>query len=663
MQSTGPAEQRVEELIAHSIDAPVLAGVVELQAAQDAADILERLDEDAVGVLKVMNDRAAAHALVEMEHTATSILQDLVADGRADELASMAQLIALDDAVGLLRPLSDGERDEVLRSVPHQVALQLRDLIGYPLDTAAGIMTTRYVALPLDGSIGSATGIVRSHEVHEDLQYLPVTDHDGTLAGLVSLRDLLVHADDTPLKDVMGRRVKAVRADVDDEAVVREFQRHDYTMMPVVDLDDRLLRVVTVDDVLDLIQSEQTEDGSVRWEPEQASPSIPACARKRGRLPWFSFISTLLMLPASLVVLQFDGPIEQVAFLAVLMPMVAALAGNAGHQSLAVTLRGLAVDEVHHERVGGLLLRELITGFLSGLLLGLLLLLVVLAKPIWPQRHGDRRGAVGRPHTFDGHRIADGHGCAAAAEADGCRSRPGFMHRADHDHGRARIRFPAGLRLAGFHRVQSVTAAPTRRTLTCMQQDLERILIDRDAIAERIGELGRMIVDDLGPACESDGIVLVPIMTGSITFIADLMRQLPLRVRIGLITASSYEGTATTSSGEVVLSDACLPESLAGRHVLIVDDILDSGRTIRRVRAEIESLNRAVCVSASCSGRRFHPQWKRPANTSDSTSRTSSSWVTDSTSTTTTGICRTSACCVRTWCRPGSQTPTDQAGL
>ena len=124
-----------------------------------------------------------------------------------------------------------------------------------------------------------------------------------------------------------------------------------------------------------------------------------------------------------------------------------------------------------------------------------------------------------------------------------------------------------------------------------MKQDLERILIDRSAIADRIGELGRMIVEDLGSACESEGIVLVPIMTGSITFIADLMRELPLRVRIGLITASSYEGTSTTSSGEVVLSDACLPASLAGRHVLIVDDILDSGRTIRRVRAEIESRN------------------------------------------------------------------------
>ena len=122
-----------------------------------------------------------------------------------------------------------------------------------------------------------------------------------------------------------------------------------------------------------------------------------------------------------------------------------------------------------------------------------------------------------------------------------------------------------------------------------MRQDLERVLLTRDEIAARIEELGRSIVKDLGSVSESDGIVLVPIMTGSITFIADLMRQLPLRVRIGLITASSYAGTSMESSGDVVLSDAQFPVELEGRHVLIVDDILDSGGTIRRVRSEIEA--------------------------------------------------------------------------
>jgi len=121
-----------------------------------------------------------------------------------------------------------------------------------------------------------------------------------------------------------------------------------------------------------------------------------------------------------------------------------------------------------------------------------------------------------------------------------------------------------------------------------MRQDIERILIDRKTIAGRIAELGEAIVDDLGGRVEQDGLILVPVMTGSITFVADLMRELPLRMRIGLVTASSYPGTSTASQG-VTLQGLQLPDSLEGRHILILDDILDSGRTIRSVRAEIES--------------------------------------------------------------------------
>lgn len=121
-----------------------------------------------------------------------------------------------------------------------------------------------------------------------------------------------------------------------------------------------------------------------------------------------------------------------------------------------------------------------------------------------------------------------------------------------------------------------------------MRQDIERILIDRETIAERIRELGREIASDLTAEIGDEGLMLVPVMTGSITFVADLMRELPLRMRIGLITASSYPGTSTTSQG-VTLGGMVLPDSLQGRHVLIIDDILDSGRTIRRVREEIES--------------------------------------------------------------------------
>ena len=148
-------------------------------------------------------------------------------------------------------------------------------------------------------------------------------------------------------------------------------------MMPVVDLDERLLGVVTVDDVLDLIQSEQTEDAQRSVGAGAGESVYSGFAEKiAGRLPWL-LISAVVMVPASIVVLRFDGLIQEIAFLAVLMPMIAALAGNAGHQSLAVTLRGLALDELPGERVGNLISREVLAGLFSGTVLGSILVLAI----------------------------------------------------------------------------------------------------------------------------------------------------------------------------------------------------------------------------------------------------------------------------------------------
>lgn len=366
---------KVRELIADSIDAPVLASMLERQEAPDVADALERLaEDDAVDVLAVMNDQAAADALVEMEfHLAGGILEDLLEEGRQEEIARMLALLAPDDAVTLLRQLEPAEHEVILGCMAPDASRLLRELVGHAPGTAAGMMTTRHVAIPVDVTVDQAVDIVRLSKLHEDLQYLPVIDGDGRLAGLVGLRDLLVRDGTTPLSDIMGCSVKAIRAETDDEDVAREFQRYDYTMLPVVDTEDHLLGIVTVDDVIDLIQSEQTEDAQ-RSVGAGAGESVYSdlAEKMSGRLPWL-LISAMVMIPASFVVLQFDGLIEEVAFLAVLMPMVAALAGNAGHQALAVTLRGISLDEVHGERVVGLLVREVLTGVLSGMALGVLL--------------------------------------------------------------------------------------------------------------------------------------------------------------------------------------------------------------------------------------------------------------------------------------------------
>ena len=119
-----------------------------------------------------------------------------------------------------------------------------------------------------------------------------------------------------------------------------------------------------------------------------------------------------------------------------------------------------------------------------------------------------------------------------------------------------------------------------------MQQDIERILIDRDRIAARVSSLAAEISSDLDVLDETGEIVLIPVMTGAVIFVADLVRQLPQKFRIHMISASSYLGRTTTATGPV--SMAHLPTDLSGRHAIVVDDILDSGSTIRRIRAELE---------------------------------------------------------------------------
>ena len=188
------AREQVEELIAHTIDVPVLAEVLQQQPAPDAADALERLDEDDVrGVLAVMDDQAAADALSEMEsNLVSSILDDLIEEDRHDELGRMLALLAPDDAVSLLRSLEPQECEQVLATMPPAQAISLRELVTYPEGTAAGMMTTRHAALPMDATVTEAVEIIRKSDVHEDLQFLPVVVAGGRLSGLVGLSALVV---------------------------------------------------------------------------------------------------------------------------------------------------------------------------------------------------------------------------------------------------------------------------------------------------------------------------------------------------------------------------------------------------------------------------------------------------------------------------------------
>jgi magnesium transporter len=373
------ADQAVATLLEHSIDVPVLAAAVEQQRPADAADTLEGLlegggDGDAGDLLVAMDDRKAAEALSHMEGPlAAGVVDDLLHEGRIDYAARLLDLMDPDDAVDLLQDLGESQQEECLTALPRAAAAGLRRLLGYDEETAAGLMNTRFLVLRDWMNVRQATDAVRAVELPEHLTHLAVVASDHRLMGIVGLRDLLVHHDDTPITSLMKDHARAIRADLDREHVAREFDRHDYQMMPVVDDRDRVIGVVTVDDVIDIIREEQTEDvqrsvGAGR----QEAVSSRVTEKFRGRFPWL-VISLLMMVPSALVVRKFEGIIGDLAVLAVLMPIVAAVTGNAGHQALAVTLRGIVLDEVRPGRVLLLVRREALAGVLNGVAIGLTL--------------------------------------------------------------------------------------------------------------------------------------------------------------------------------------------------------------------------------------------------------------------------------------------------
>jgi magnesium transporter len=211
---------------------------------------------------------------------------------------------------------------------------------------------------------------------------------------MVDLRDLLLSRANRLISDVLNPATKSIRVDLDREAVAHEFDRYDLSILPVVDADGTLLGIVTVDDVIDIIRAEQTEDVQKTVGAGAGEAVYSKLGDKfRGRFPWL-VTSLFMTCAAAVVVLFFEELIREHTILAFLMPVLAALVGNAGHQALAVTLRGIVLDEVRPDRVRPLILREATVGLLNGCGLGLLVFLLVAALSVFLESARWQIGAV-----------------------------------------------------------------------------------------------------------------------------------------------------------------------------------------------------------------------------------------------------------------------------
>ena len=375
-----PEDERVEELLeAPSFDVPELAEAVEQQEAPDAAETLEQIGEQAaVEVIEEMETESAADALAHMHPSlAVSVLEDLVSED-PEYAGKLIEEMAPDDATDLLQNLPDESRDRLLGTLGKVEAVKFRRLLEYPEKSAGGMMTTDYLAVRDSMTVREATEAIRRAEsLGEDWLYVFVVDWRGRLQGRATMRALLLADPAQRVMQISEKQVDAVKPDVDRDEVAREFEKYDYLVLPVIDEEERMLGVITVDDVVDVIRQEGTEDAQAMVGAGREEAVFSSVADKlRGRLPWL-FVNLFTSSLAAIVVLQFDDLIGSIAILAVIMPVIANQAGNAGQQSLAVTLRGIVLDEVREGAALGLVRREAIVGLVNGTICGLLVGLVV----------------------------------------------------------------------------------------------------------------------------------------------------------------------------------------------------------------------------------------------------------------------------------------------
>ena len=377
MTTAEPNVERVTASVGEAIEEGRLDDAVRLLDAlhpADQADVVADLDEEEQRrLVDALTPRQLADLLEFLEaDERTEIVEDL-APGR---LAPALDLMDDDDAADLLQELEPEQARAVLAQMAD--ADDVAPLLRHEEDSAGGIMTRGFIALREGMTAQEAIAELRRLRPDADRSYyLYVTDAAGRLRGVVGLRDLVIAEPQSRLAGVMRADVHRVREDTDQEECARLIQRYDLLALPVVDAEDRLVGVLTVDDLLDVVQEEATEDmyrlAGIQGEEHIFSPVL---ASVRRRLPWL-YVNMATAFVAATMVGLFSDTIAELAILAALMPIVAGIGGNAGTQTLTILVRGLALNEVSVQDIWVAWRKEVLVGLTMGLAIGTVLALIV----------------------------------------------------------------------------------------------------------------------------------------------------------------------------------------------------------------------------------------------------------------------------------------------
>src|SRR5215831_20445544 len=291
-----------------------------------------------------------------------------------EQRRSWMRLLAPDDAADLVQGAADDEREALLALLDEQTRREVMALLAYAEDEAGGLMNPRYANVRADVNVDEAISYLRkqAREKLENVYYVYVNDAEHRLVGVVSLRELFAAPSDRTVRDIMSTDLITARADMDQEELARLFAAHDLQAIPVVDDHGRMQGIVTVDDIVDVLREEATEDiqkigGTEALDAPYLEVGLPSMVRKR--VGWLAglFVSEMLTTTA---MSRFEAEIERAVVLAIFIPLIISSGGNSGSQASTLVIRAMALGEVRLVDWWRVVQRELASGLAMGAILG-----------------------------------------------------------------------------------------------------------------------------------------------------------------------------------------------------------------------------------------------------------------------------------------------------
>ena len=347
-------------------DKKSLLNIINKLPSSDIADIINLLKpSERESFIDLIKEKFKPEILSDLED---SIKEEIIHYLGYNLVADIIPRLKTDDAVHVIEDLEDNEKDLILQKIPLSDREEIKISLNYPNDSAGRLMSLDFVSIPPHWDVGQSIDYLRTNDDLPDEFYeIYLVDPAHKPLGTLSLSSILKSNRNSQLKDIKTKQFVTIDANMDKEMVALEFERFDLVSAPVTDDDGRLIGVITADDIVDVIQDEAGEDIKLLGGVGDENITDNPIKVSRGRFSWL-FINLLTAVLASLVIGLFDATIEEMVALAILMPIVASMGGNAGTQTLTLAVRSLSTRDLVPINYKRIINKEILVSFYNGVL-------------------------------------------------------------------------------------------------------------------------------------------------------------------------------------------------------------------------------------------------------------------------------------------------------